>query len=202
MDDFCIYVKGRENAKRIFALISEFLRNELHLDISPKSRIQKATAPVEFVGYMLTPHGIRMRKKTTKHIKRSLKHIMAGYAIGIVSYEKAIESAVCYIGMCKHCNGYNMLRWIQDHFVLQRSDNMNTNDMPPSGRRFYSIHENEDGSVDVYLRPDVLPKTADGQTDYDVAVLVVRDVEPFAGMEDHIREHFDDWCADAEVIFL
>ena len=202
MDDFCIYVKGKENAKRIFALISEFLRNELHLDISPKSRIQKATAPVEFVGYMLTPHGIRMRKKTTKHIKRSLKHIMAGYAVGVVSYEKAIESAVCYIGMCKHCNGYNMLRWIQDHFVLQRSDNMNTNDMPPSGRRFYSIHENEDGSVDVYLRPDVLPKTADGQTDYDVAVLVVKDVEPFAGMEDHIQEHFDDWCADAEVIFL
>ena len=79
---------------------------------------------------------------------------------------------------------------------------MNTNDLPPSGRRFYSIHENEDGSVDVYLRPDVLPKTADGQTDYDIAVLVVKDVEPFAGMEDHIREHFDDWCADAEVIYL
>ena len=202
MDDFCIYVKGKENAKRIFTLITEFLRNELHLDISPKSRIQKATAPVEFVGYLLTPHGIRMRKKTRKHIKQSLKHIMAGYSVGAISREKAIESAVCYIGMCKHCNGHNMLRWIQDNFVLRRSENMNTNDLPPSGRRFYSIHENEDGSVDVYLRPDVLPKTADGQTDYDIAVLVVKDVEPFAGMEDHIREHFDDWCADAEVIYL
>ena len=42
------------------------------------------------------------------------------YASGAISYEKAMESAVCYIGMCRNCNGYNMLRWIQDHFVLKR----------------------------------------------------------------------------------
>ena len=77
---------------------------------------------------------------------------------------------------------------------------MNTNNMP--GLRFYSIHENEGGNVDIYLRPDVLPKTEEGQTDYDVVVLVVRGVTPFAGMEDHIRAHFDDWCADAEAICL
>ena len=203
MDDFCIYVKGRENARKIFEQIKSFLQKELLLDISPKSRIQKATAPVEFVGYLLTPHGIRMRKKTTRHIKRSLKHVMAAYTLGRISFESAMESAICYLGMCKHCNGHNMLRWIQDHFVLQRGETMKESDAPPGGRHFYSIHENEDRTVDVYLRPDVLPmKTDEGFTDYDVAVLVVKNVEPYDGLEEDIRARFNDWCESAEVIYL
>ena len=203
MDDFCIYVKGKGNAKNVFRQIDDFLRRELYLDISPKSRIQKATAPVEFVGYLLTPHGIRMRKKTTRHMKSSIKHIMNAYAIGSISYDHAMESIICYLGMCKHCNGHNMLRWIEDHFVLKRNEDMNTKDKPPGGRHFYSVHENEDGTVDVYLRPDVLPKTTgDGRTDYDIAVLVVKNVEPYEGLEDDIRTRYDDWCESAEVICL
>ena len=203
MDDFCIYAKGRENAKAIFEEIGAFLRDELLLDISPKSVIQKAAAPVEFVGYLITPHGIRMRKKTTRHMKRSLKHIMAEYAAGNISYESAMESAVCYVGMCKKCSGYNMLRWIEEHFVLQRGEDMKASDAPPGGRHFYCIHENEDGTVDIYLRPDVLPKKTDeGAVDYDVAVLAVKNVEPYEGMEEDIRARFDAWCKSAEVIYL
>ncbi len=120
MDDFCIFIKGRENARKIYALIEQFLRDNLLLDISPKSRIQKATDPVEFVGYLITPHGIRLRKKTTRHVKKALKHIMNAYSRREISYDKAMESAVCYLGMCRRCSGYNLLRWIQDHFVLKK----------------------------------------------------------------------------------
>ena len=203
MDDFGVFVKGKENAWKVYNAIDEFLRNEMLLDLSPKSVIQKATAPVEFVGYLLTPHGIRMRKKTTRHMKSSLKHIMGCYATGNISFEKAMESAVCYIGMCKHCNGHNMLRWIQDNFVLQRSERMNGNDTPPFGRHFYSIRENENGTVDVYLRPEILPLKADnGFVDYDVCVIVVKGVEPYDGLEEDIRARYDDWCESGEVVFL
>lgn len=122
MDDFCIIVKGKAEAERVFKAICDFLREELALDISPKSRIQKATDPVEFVGYMLTPHGIRMRKKTTRHIKRALIHIMNAFAFGAISYESAMESVICYAGMCKHCNGFNLLRWIEDNLILRREE--------------------------------------------------------------------------------
>ena len=203
MDDFGVFVKGKENAWKVYNAIGDFLRREMLLDISPKSVIQKATAPIEFVGYLLTPHGIRMRKKTTRHMKSSLKHIMSQYAAGSISLEKAMESAVCYIGMCKHCNGHNMLRWIQDNFVLQRSERMNGNDTPPFGRHFYSIRENENGTVDVYLRPEILPLKADnGFVDYDVCVIVVKGVEPYDGLEEDIRARYDDWCKSGEVVFL
>ena len=77
---------------------------------------------MEFVGYMLTPHGIRMRKKTTQHIKRALIHIMNAFAFGAISYESAMESVICYVGMCKHCNGFNLLRWIEDNLILRREE--------------------------------------------------------------------------------
>lgn len=74
---------------------------------------------------------------------------------------------------------------------------------PGNGRHFYSIHENDDGLLDIYLRPDVMPiKTPDGFTDYDISVLVVRGVEPFDGIEDDIRERYHAWCDSAEMIYL
>ena len=82
---------------------------------------------------------------------------------------------------------------------------MRKDEMPPGkhGRHFYSVHENEDGSVDVYLRPDVITKTTEeGSTDYDIAVLVVKDVQPYDGLEEDIRRRFDDWCKSAEVVYL
>lgn len=191
MDDFCIYVNSKETAKNIFMKIGQFLREELLLDVSPKSRIQRATDSIEFVGYIVTPHGIRLRKKTTRHIKRSLKHIMNAYACGAIGYDRAMKSVVCYTGMCRKCSGYNMLRWIEDNFILQR--------MPPDGRRFYSVQSNEDGTVDVYLRPDPSLKSDNEQ---QIKVLIVKGVVPFDGIEDDIRARYEDWCQSAEEIYL
>ena len=71
------------------------------------------------------------------------------------------------------------------------------------GRRFYALHENEDGTVDVYLRPQVMPMyTQDGAADYDVEVLVVKGIVPFEGMEEDIRANYSNWCDSAEVVLL
>ena len=122
MDDFALFVKGKEEAWRCYHAINAFLADELLLDMSPKSRIQKATAPVEFVGYLITPHGIRIRKKTTAHIKRSLRKVSDLYANGEIDFDRALESLTCYIGMTKHCKGYNLRRWIADNITLQRKE--------------------------------------------------------------------------------
>lgn len=204
VDDFEMFIQGLDNAKRTYEQITQFLKDKLYLDISPKSKIQKATAPVEFVGYLITPHGIRMRKKTTKHMKRSLKHVMKAYANGEIEYDKAMETVTCYLGMCKKCNGHNMRRWIFENFVLQRSEEyMKKQNELQRKRNFYQIHENEDGTADVYLRPEVLPASLDGVTvDYDVAVLVVKGVEMCDTLEDDIRARYDDWCESADIVYL
>lgn len=68
---------------------------------------------------------------------------------------------------------------------------------------FYSIQQNDDGTVDVYLTPTVFPMMGpDGKKDFDIRVIVVRGVEPFDGLEDDIRARYSAWCASGEVVYL
>lgn len=119
MDDFIILCR-REEAQEILDTIEGFLFENLRLNISPKSRILPARQGCEFVGFMVTPHGLRLRKKTAKHIKSSLKHIAELYGQGAISFDRALDTVRSYIGMTKHCNGYNMRRWIEDNIVFIR----------------------------------------------------------------------------------
>lgn len=122
MDDFCILVKGREEAQRIMAQIDVFLRDELHLDLSPKSQIVPATQGCEFVGYRVTPHGLRLRKKTIRHIKSCLKHISELYAANAISYDSAMQSLQSYMGMTVNCNAHSVRLWIERNIAFQRKE--------------------------------------------------------------------------------
>lgn len=119
MDDFIILCR-REEAQEILASIEGFLLDRLRLNLSPKSRILPARQGCEFVGYMVTPHGLRLRKKTTKHIKSSLKHIAELYGQGVIGFDRALDTLRSYIGMTANCNGYNLRRWIEENIVFVR----------------------------------------------------------------------------------
>lgn len=70
-------------------------------------------------------------------------------------------------------------------------------------KKFYEIVPTGDGTVDVFLRPEVTVYDTDtGVKEYDVRVRVVRGVVPWDGLEDDIRARFDAWCNSAEVIDL
>lgn len=122
MDDFCILIKGREEAKCVLAMIESFLREELLLELSPKSKILPAWRDVEFVGYMVSPHGLRLRKKTQHHIKNALKHIAELYSMGVVDLDYCLQVVQCYFGMTKHCSGFNLRRWIAGNIVWTRGE--------------------------------------------------------------------------------
>lgn len=210
MDDFIIIAR-KQDAEDLMDRISAFLKEELRLDISPKSRIVPLLQGCEFVGYRVTPHGIRLRKKTTEHIKSSLNHVSDLYSAGMISYEKAVETINSYLGLLKHCNGYNLQRWIHENIVLRRGaeredmKNWEARDSPetdqPAGKKFYTIRPRDDGTVDVYLDPEVLTyETGYGVKEYDITVAVVRGVVPWDGLEEDIRARYGDWCASAEKI--
>ena len=119
MDDFIIICR-KEQAQSILDAVSTFLREDLHLSISPKSKILPVRQPVEFVGYMVSPHGLRLRKKTTKHIKHALKYIAQLYAMGLIDLDSALFTVNSYMGMTEHCSAYNLRRWIEENIVLVR----------------------------------------------------------------------------------
>lgn len=68
-------------------------------------------------------------------------------------------------------------------------------------KRFYGILQNEDGTVDVYLKPEIQAhRTEDGGKEYDGTVEILRGLVPWEGLEEDIRRRWDDWCAEAERI--
>lgn len=208
MDDFVILIRGKREAERILAVISDFLRDELLLRISPKSVIMPAKGGCEFVGCRISPHGIRIRKKTERHVKHALKHVADQYAAGEVTLEHCLQIVGSYMGLTLHKNGFNLRRWIEENIVFQRKEDiMKIPDAtaPPTaeGRHFYAIDPQADGTVDVYLNPNITVYDTDtGVREYDARVRVVRGVVPFDGMEEDIRARFDAWCESAEVIDL
>lgn len=121
MDDFTILCR-KEDAIQILDSIEAFLRDKLHLKLSPKSKIVPVLQPVEFVGYGVSPHGLRLREKTTKHIKHALKHETELYALGVIDLDSALQTVRSYMGMTEHCNGYNLRRWIEENIVFSRSE--------------------------------------------------------------------------------
>ena len=121
MDDFII-ITHRENAAAILDNISHFLRSELRLATSAKSRILPIAQPVEFVGYSISVHGLRLRRRTTRHIKRSLKHVSHMYAEGNCDLDDALHTTNSYWGLTKSCNGYGLRRWIENNIAFERKD--------------------------------------------------------------------------------
>ena len=68
-------------------------------------------------------------------------------------------------------------------------------------RRFYSIEEQDDGTVDVYLCPDLVVYDTDlGIKEYDIELRVVRGIVPWDGLEEDIRDRYYDWCASAQPL--
>ena len=76
-------------------------------------------------------------------------------------------------------------------------------DRPIRSRCQYSIVPQVDGTVDVYLCPDVQVYQTDmGIREYDITVRLVRGIVPWAGLEEDIRARYDAWCESGEVISL
>lgn len=72
-------------------------------------------------------------------------------------------------------------------------------------RSFFEIHENGDGTADIYFdKGTVFPMTDDltGETDADILCRVMKGVQLFDGIEEDIRERYESWYQSAEVIWL
>lgn len=122
MDDTIILIKGRKQAEEVRANLERFMRDHLKLAMNKKTVILPLSHGCEFVGYRVTEHGLRLRKKTIQHIKNSLRRMERRYARGEIDQDDALATINSYMGMCKNINGYGVRTWIAENIVLRRED--------------------------------------------------------------------------------
>lgn len=100
--------------------------------------------------------------------------------------------------------GYQVCRRCEiKEMPLKMARAYNARDQTAKPRRYYSIEPNDDGTVDVYLAPELKVYHTDiGIQEYDIEVSVVKGVIPWDGIEDDIRERYDAWCESATRITI
>lgn len=119
MDDIIILWPDKQELKGIRDEIARFLDENLHLELNKKTCIRPAWLPVTFVGALITPQVIRMRKSTRKRMFRRMKFIRKLFEAGEITFEKVNNTMQSYFGLIEHFTAGNLLRKIIDEFSFR-----------------------------------------------------------------------------------
>lgn len=120
MDDVII-LGNKEKLRTWKRLIAEFLEAELALHLNDKTCIRPISQGIEFVGYRIWADKLTLRKKTTLHMKRVLKHRVKQYSVGDITMQQAFDTLACYIGMLEHCDSRILIESMVSSYVLTRN---------------------------------------------------------------------------------
>lgn len=102
MDDVVCIAPDKETAHKWEEAIAEFLKERLHLDLNKKTSI-RPVGKVEFVGYIVSAKCLRLRKATTRRIKRAFRGICKKYFAGKMTKAEFDRRVASYSGMIKEC---------------------------------------------------------------------------------------------------
>ena len=118
MDDVVILHPDKSVLHRYKKEFSEYLSDVLHLRLNNKTAIRPINQGMEFVGYRIWPHRVRLRKSTSLRMKRRLKKVQEDYRNYEMPFEKANDTVMSYMSLMKHCDCEALKAKIFSDFVL------------------------------------------------------------------------------------
>ncbi len=108
-DDFIILSENREHLIYSVSEFDSFLQNKLKLNLHPnKIIIRKYRQGIDFLGYVVLPHRRVLRIKTKKRIIKKTKGKRSDLQSEIISEESFNQSLQAYLGVLKHCEGWEI----------------------------------------------------------------------------------------------
>lgn len=120
MDDIAILTPSKYQTWDFLGKIDDYLREHMGLQLNNKTAVIPVGHPVEFVGRIVTPEKITLRKSTTLQMKRHIAYIMEHYSTGELSLEYCSSAFDSYLGLMKHCDCEELRAKVIDDFVLVR----------------------------------------------------------------------------------
>jgi hypothetical protein len=105
-DDFIILDTEKERLEKLVPVLSDFLENNLKLQLHPdKLIIKKIHSGIDFLGYIVYPTHIILRNKTKKRMLKKIAAKKMELDTGIISAETFDNVLQSYLGMLAHCRG-------------------------------------------------------------------------------------------------
>lgn len=116
MDDVTIVAPSKEAAQMWLAEIKAFLTEVLGLDLNRKTAV-RPLGKVEFVGFIVSAHDLKLRKQTVRRMKRAVHAICEKKFSGQITEVEFERRVASYNGMLPHCESYNLRRRLNDIFA-------------------------------------------------------------------------------------
>jgi hypothetical protein len=108
MDDFVLLVKDKEEAKKLYLVISEFLQDTLKLTLNDKSRYYPNSFGVDFCGYRIWSTHRLIRKRSKNKIKKKINRWNKLYDENKLIKRDFVLSFNSWLGHVKHANSHTL----------------------------------------------------------------------------------------------
>ena len=108
MDDSIILVKSKEEAREVLKSIRLFLKENLFLELNDKTQIFKDKQGVNFLGYKINEHRLKIRSKGKYKLKRKNEYLKKMVKEGLMSSKEAQKYLCGHYGYIKYANVYNL----------------------------------------------------------------------------------------------
>lgn len=118
-DDFVVVSKDKEFLEKLIVLVSKFLDDNLTLNLHPnKVEIFSYGSGIDFLGYIIFPNHILIRKKTKYRMFRKFQDKIKLYHKKEISRESVEASLQSYLGVSSHSNAYNFSTELKNYFYF------------------------------------------------------------------------------------
>lgn len=103
MDDSVLFVKTKEEAKIALANISNFLRDNLKLELNQKTQIFKSKQGINFCGYKINQYRLKIRDKGKKNFKKKIVYLTGQIKKGKMTTNEAKKYLCGHLRLYKNC---------------------------------------------------------------------------------------------------
>ena len=123
MDDFILLLPDKESCIKYKKIISNFLKEFLHLELNYKSKYFPNKMGVNFCGYRIFHTHRLLRNNSKKKIKRHVKKWNIAYKNKTLNIPHTIQRINSWLGHSDHCNSYKLQQKILNKCNFLFTDN-------------------------------------------------------------------------------
>lgn len=120
MDDFVIIHGSKAELWQVKREIEGFLDSKLGLKLNGKTGIFPISHGIDFLGYRIWPDHRLLRKRSTKRIKRALRHFQKLYAQGTIDFDRINATVQSWLGHATHADSFGFRKKLLEAFVLTK----------------------------------------------------------------------------------
>lgn len=120
MDDSIIMGESKQQVWDALGAMDDLLQEDFGLQLNNKTAVMRYDEGVEFVGRIVTPDRITLRKSSSLQMKQHLDYVKKAYANGEVELDYALDVMQSYLGLLKHTDCIALREKICEDYVLIR----------------------------------------------------------------------------------